>query len=114
MKIKRLVDEIPWGPHPIAADVELKPLVTWKEDNASVTCMLVKIPAGKDVPEHIHNDQDDILFPLSGHGVMWVEGVGDFALVPGVVVRVPKGVRHKIAEVTEELVVYDVFSPHLI
>ncbi|CAB1057691.1 hypothetical protein D1BOALGB6SA_2444 [Olavius sp. associated proteobacterium Delta 1] len=42
---------------------------------------------------------------------MHVEGTGAFALEPGVVVRVPIGVKHKIINVTEELVIYDVFHP---
>ena len=35
--------------------------------------------------------QDDILYPLQGKAAMWVEGVGDFTLEPGMIVRVPKG-----------------------
>jgi mannose-6-phosphate isomerase-like protein (cupin superfamily) len=45
---------------------------------------------------------------------MWVEGVGDFSLEPGVIVRVPKGKKHKIADVAEDLLFYDVFFPALI
>ncbi|MGC8659491.1 MAG: cupin domain-containing protein [Desulfomonilaceae bacterium] len=114
MEVKRFVEDVSWTPHPVVAGVQVKPLVTQREHSAAVTCMLVKIPVGKDVPEHIHADQDDILFPLEGSGVMWVDGTGEFPLTPGMVVRVPKGVRHKIGQVTEELVVYDVFSPYLI
>ncbi|MBN2809370.1 MAG: hypothetical protein JXR80_07740 [Deltaproteobacteria bacterium] len=44
---------------------------------------------------------------------MWVEGKGEFILQPGVIVRVPKGTKHRITEVTEALLVYDVFSPAL-
>ncbi len=84
-----------------------------KNIGADVTCMLVKIPAGKHVAEHVHADQDDILFPLAGKAVMWVDGVGEFPLIPGVVVRVPKGTRHKIEKVTEELLIHDVFCPYL-
>jgi len=32
-------------------------------------------------------------------------------LVPGVVVRVPSGAKHKIFNVTEALMIYDVFQP---
>ena len=42
---------------------------------------------------------------------MYVEGAGDFSLEPGVVVRVPIGAKHKIFNVTEELIIYDVFHP---
>jgi mannose-6-phosphate isomerase-like protein (cupin superfamily) len=42
---------------------------------------------------------------------MYVEGAGNFALEPGVVVRVPMGAKHKIFNVTEDLLIYDVFHP---
>jgi mannose-6-phosphate isomerase-like protein (cupin superfamily) len=42
---------------------------------------------------------------------MYVEGNGKLQLAPGVVVRVPIGVKHKIFNVTTELVIYDVFHP---
>ena len=42
---------------------------------------------------------------------MYVEGAGNLELKPGVVVRVPIGVKHRIFNVTEELLLYDVFQP---
>ena len=42
---------------------------------------------------------------------MYVDGTGTFPLKPGVIVRVPFGVKHKISNVTEELIFYDVFHP---
>lgn len=114
MDIKGKIEDIPWVPHPVIQGISIKPLISNKEHNLNVTCMLVNVPAGKEVPEHIHAEQDDILFPLQGKAVMWVEGVGDFSLEPGVIVRVPKGRKHKITNVVAELLVYDVFFPALI
>ena len=111
MEIFTSVDSLSWVPHPIAEGVEIKPLVTKKDDNLDVTCVLVKIPAGKDIPEHIHETQADILYPLQGRAKMYVEGAGNLELKPGVVVRVPVGAKHKIFNVTEELLIYDVFQP---
>jgi len=111
MEICTSVDSLSWAPHPIAEGVEIKPLVTKKGDNLDVTCVLVKIPAGKDIPEHIHETQADILYPLQGSAEMYVEGAGNLELKPGVVVRVPVGAKHKIFNVTEELLIYDVFQP---
>lgn len=42
---------------------------------------------------------------------MWVDGSGSFPLEPGCVVLVPKGTKHKIENVSEELLLYDVFWP---
>jgi quercetin dioxygenase-like cupin family protein len=105
------IDSLSWSPHPVAEGVEIKPLVTKKDHGLDVTCVLVKVPVGIEVAEHIHETQADILYPLQGRGEMFVEGAGNLAIEPGVVVRVPMGVRHRIFNVTEELLLYDVFQP---
>ncbi len=114
MEVYRSVEEVSWMPHPTVRGVTIKPLISKKEHGLNVTCMLVNVPAGKEVPEHIHEEQDDILYLLQGKAVMWVDGTGDFSLEPGVIVRVPKGKKHKIFDVTQDLLVYDVFCPALI
>ncbi|MBE9573367.1 MAG: cupin domain-containing protein [Proteobacteria bacterium] len=114
MKVNRSVDKISWVPHPTAQGVKIKPLISEKEHGLDVTCMLVNVPAGKEVPEHIHENQEDILYPLQGRAVMWVDGTGNFSLEPGVIVRVPKGKKHKITNITEDLLIYDVFFPALL
>jgi len=72
------MEKIPWVSHPIAEGVQIKPFISEKEHGLAVTCMLVKIPAGKGVAEHIHPNQDDILYPLAGRAAMWVDGAGKF------------------------------------
>lgn len=114
MDVYRSVEEIAWIPHPTADGVQVKSLITKKEQGTDVTCMLVRIPVGDKVPEHVHADQDDILFILAGRGVMWVDGIGEFLLANSIVVRVPKGTPHRIENVTEDLLIYDVFSPYLL
>ena len=113
MKVQRSVDNIPWVPHPTAQGVRIKPMISEKEHGLNVTCMLVNIPVDKEVPEHIHDSQDDIIYPLQGKASMWVDGTGIFSLEPGVIVRVPKGTKHRVYDVAEELLVYDVFFPAL-
>ncbi len=111
MEICTNLDSLPWAPHPIAEGVGIKPLVTKKDHGLDATCVLVKIPAGRQIAEHIHETQADILYPLRGSATMYVEGAGNIELKPGVVIRVPIGAKHKIFNVTEELLIYDVFQP---
>ncbi|MEM5788153.1 MAG: cupin domain-containing protein [Syntrophobacteraceae bacterium] len=113
MDTYRLLKDIAWRSHPIAEGVSIKHFISAKEQDLDVTCMLVKVPVGIEVPEHVHSTQDDILYPLAGRAVMWVDGAGEFILEPGAVIRVPKGIRHKISRVEEELLILDVFSPAL-
>jgi quercetin dioxygenase-like cupin family protein len=108
------VEELEWQPHPTAKGVEIKVLVSEATQGTDVTCMLVRIGCGMEVPEHVHDHSDDILYPLVGKARMWVEGSGDFALEPGVIVRVSQGTKHRIFDVSEELLLYDVFWPALL
>jgi quercetin dioxygenase-like cupin family protein len=114
VKAYRSVKDISWIPHPTADRVEIKPMISKGEHGLDVTCMLVHVPAGGEVPEHIHAGQEDILYPLKGKAMMWVEEIGEFSLEPGVIVKVPPGTKHKITDVDEDLLIYDVFFPALI
>ena len=111
MEIYKTVADISWRPHPLLREISIKPLVTKKEDGLNVTCMLVRIQAGQEIPVHIHEEQVDILYPLQGKAEMYVHGAGTFPLKPGIVVRVPKNTKHNVFNVTEELLIYDVFQP---
>ncbi|NQU13548.1 MAG: cupin domain-containing protein [Desulfobacteraceae bacterium] len=68
------------------------------------------VPKDSEVPEHVH-EEDDIPHPDKGRAIMWVDGSGSFPLEPRCVVLVPKGTKHKIENVSEELRLYDVFWP---
>jgi len=114
MKPNINVEELKWQPHKTAKGVEIKPLISKAVQGTDVTCMLVRIGRGLEVREHIHENCDDILYPLSGRARMAVEGRKDFALEPGVIVRVPKGTKHGIYDVSEDLLIYDVFWPALL
>lgn len=109
MKPNIHVEELEWQPHKTVEGVEIKVLISKAVQGTGVTCMLVRIGRGLKVPEHIHEDSDDILYPLSGKAKMWVEGSGEFSLEPGVIVRVPQGTKHRIYDVSEDLLIYDVF-----
>lgn len=112
-KVRRNVEDIGWIPHPTAKGVTIKSLVTRKDDGADVSCILILVPKDGEVPEHVHEEQDDILYPLKGRAIMWVDGSGFFPLEPGCVVRVPRRTKHKIENVSEDLLLYDVFWPAL-
>jgi quercetin dioxygenase-like cupin family protein len=114
MKPNIHVEELEWQPHKTAKGVEIKVLVSKAAQGTDVTCLLVRIGRGLEVPEHIHETSDDILYPLSGRARMAVEGSEEFVLQPGVIVRVPRGTKHRIYDVSEDLLIYDVFWPALL
>lgn len=114
MKPNISVEELTWQPHKTAKGVEIKLLISKAVQGTDVTCLLVRISRGLEVAEHIHENSDDILYPLSGKARMWVEGSGEFSLEPGVIVRIPQGTKHRIYDVSEGLLIYDVFWPALL
>jgi quercetin dioxygenase-like cupin family protein len=100
-----------WEDHPSVKNVSIKKIVTKEQfGEESPSIIMVKIPAHVEVPEHIHDTSEDILFILSGSGTMWIDEIGDMKLQKGTVVRVPRNTKHRIFDVSEELLVYDVFS----
>ena len=106
------VEDVNWEPHPFL-DIEIKKLVSKEKDGADVTILLAKLPKGQKIPEHVHEESDDILFPLEGKGKIVVEGTGEFALFPGVLVRIPRNTKHRVfAE--ENLLYFDVFAPPML
>lgn len=108
-KIYKQFENVKWEPHPMNHNVQLGFILTKKDDDVEITSLLARIPRGEVVPEHTH-EVHDILCPLSGKGKVWIKGLGDFEMKPGVIVNVPPGAVHKVYDVTEELTVYDVFS----
>jgi mannose-6-phosphate isomerase-like protein (cupin superfamily) len=115
MEVLFTTDSLAWVPHPTVSDVFIKKIVTMEAfGQESPSIIMVRIPVGVVVPDHIHENSEDILFILSGSATMWIDGVGEVPLREGSVIRVPRNTKHRIFDVTAELLVYDVFSPGIL
>ena len=108
--VKRL-NEITEEPHPFLHGVTMRTLLSKRDENADTTCIIVRCDKGSEIEEHIHTEQDDIIYVLAGEATMWIEDRGSFTLESGVFVVVPKGLKHRTYNVKEELLLYDVFTP---
>ena len=111
MGLVRRADEVPEEPHPFLKRVKMRTLLSRRDDGADVTCLLVRCGVGSEIEEHVHLDQEDIIYVLEGEATMWAEGLGEFTVGPGTFVVVPWGRRHRTFDVKEDLLVYDVFYP---
>lgn len=100
-----------WESHPLVKEVLLNFIITKKDNEAGVTCLFVKIPKGRGIPEHSHELSNDIIVPLEGKATIWIKGIGECEMRRGVVINIPKGVKHKIFDVTEDVFAFDVFNP---
>lgn len=105
--------ELAWAPHRLNQKILTKPLLTKEKHGAEATVVYVYVPAGEGVPEHVHDEQDDIVYLVSGEIVVWVDGLGEVRLSEGDLVRVPKGTKHW-ARAEKDSYVLDVFVPPLL
>lgn len=71
-------------------------------------------PANKHAPAHVHHQEEEILYVLSGRGRMYFDGKAE-AIGPGTFMLVPPGVEHSLEATTgEDLKVFYVFSPPVV
>jgi quercetin dioxygenase-like cupin family protein len=105
--------ELKWEPHPQLKTAKVAYLLSNRDEQAQLTCMLVRLPKGTKVERHVHPNSDDIIYVLEGKATMWVDNVGDVPMVKGAFIRIPKGVSHQPHDIEEDLLAYDVFYPFL-
>jgi mannose-6-phosphate isomerase-like protein (cupin superfamily) len=103
--------EMDWNPHPKFPGVEIAYMLTRKEDDVDMTCAIVHWKVGAEIPRHIHEDSDDILYILKGKAKIWIDGYGDIPLKAGSFVRVPMGVEHQPHDIEEDLLAHDTWFP---
>lgn len=110
-KTFKMIKDEEWESHPLVKDILLNLVIGKADNDAVVTCYFVKIPEGQEIPLHFHESSNDIIVPLSGKAKIWVKGIGEFKMVKGAIVNVPKGIPHRVFDVTEGFLAFDVFSP---
>jgi mannose-6-phosphate isomerase-like protein (cupin superfamily) len=111
MSIVRSIGEIEETEHPFLKNVGMRILYSKRDDGSDITCFIVRCNIGSEIEEHVHLEENDIIYVLQGRATMWIEDRGHFSLEPGLFVVVPKGLKHRTYDVTEELLIYDVFTP---
>jgi mannose-6-phosphate isomerase-like protein (cupin superfamily) len=105
------VEQVPEEPHPFLRGVSMRTLLSRRDDGADATCLLVRCQEGSEIEEHVHEEQDDIIYVLEGEATMWIEGTGEFPLTPGTFVAVSRGRHHRTYDVRKGLLIYDTFTP---
>ena len=103
--------EIEWQKHPEFEGVWIKVLQSKKDHGSLATVIVTRIPKGGGVPVHVHQKSDDILYILDGMAEMEIDGIGTFEMQKGGCLRVPKNTKHRIFNVTKDLILYDVWAP---
>ncbi len=115
MKEKILnTNEIEWQPHPQVAGLKIIEMLSRRNDQAELTCALVKTKVGVVTDRHVHENSEDIFYIIRGKGKLFLENVGDVILEPGVFVRIPPNTLHGLYDVEEELLALDIWFPALV
>jgi mannose-6-phosphate isomerase-like protein (cupin superfamily) len=107
----KVLDAVKWTPHPSFKGVEIAYLLTKKDDGLDMTYTLVHWKVGAEIPRHIHENSDDILYFIQGRAEIWIDGIGDVPVSAGSFVRIPKGVLHQPHNVTEDVIAQDTWFP---
>jgi quercetin dioxygenase-like cupin family protein len=106
-------DEIRWEPHPQLKAAKVGYLLSKRDENADLTCLLVHLPVGTEVEKHTHDESDDIIYVVKGKATMWIDQVGDVPMVEGAFIRIPKGVLHQPHHIEEDVLAFDIYYPAL-
>jgi quercetin dioxygenase-like cupin family protein len=110
-QVKKEIDKVDWEGHFMDKDSRIKWIYTREKDGAPITVMLIELAKGITLPDHRHQDQPDLVYPIKGKATMYIEGEGEFPLEPGTVVMVPPNTTHAIRNVEETVLLYNVFAP---
>ncbi len=103
--------EIQWQDHPRMRLGQFKVFYSKEKHGSLATIQVIKVQKGGGNDLHVHEESDDILYILSGRAKMEIEGVGAVEMRKGSCIRIPKNVKHRIYDVAEELIAFDVFAP---
>lgn len=106
-------EDIKWEPHPQLANAKVAYLLSKRDENMDLTCVLVHLPPGTKVEKHSHDNSDDIVYVVKGKAKMWIDQIGDVPMHEGTFLRIPKGVLHQPYDIEEDFIAYDVFYPFL-
>ena len=104
--------DIKWEEHPVFSGLKSTMLVSNRDEQMDLTCMLTRVSAGTVIAMHTHTC-DEIIYVIEGDAVMSIEGMSDIRMTPGTFLRIPRSVKHQPHSVKKEILAYNVFYPFL-
>ncbi|PKP61615.1 cupin [Candidatus Atribacteria bacterium HGW-Atribacteria-1] len=105
--------ELNWNAHLAFKGVFLKHLVKGENTEGKFSCHLVKVEAGCEIGEHIHEEQWELHEIIEGAG-KGVLANKEIVYKLGVSIVIPKGVKHKVIAGENDLYLLAKFAPALI
>jgi mannose-6-phosphate isomerase-like protein (cupin superfamily) len=69
---------------------------------------------GSMIPDHVHDNSEEVLFLISGHAKIVIEGEGEYEIGPETAFYSPLGKKHRVENIgNEPLRIVWVYSPPL-
>jgi putative monooxygenase len=81
-------------------------------ENVSMGMNITEV--GSMIPDHVHNESEEVLFLISGRAKIVIEGVGEWEIGPETAFYSPRGIKHRVENIGDEpLRIVWVYSPPL-
>jgi mannose-6-phosphate isomerase-like protein (cupin superfamily) len=82
-------------------------------DNVSRGMNITEV--GSMIPDHVHEESEEVLFLISGRAKIVIEGEGEWEIGPETAFYSPIGVKHRVENIGDEpLRIVWVYSPPLL
>ena len=82
-----------------------------KEDMVPASVRMVQIKAGGEFPSEVHDESDEIGYLVTGKGKVFIEEAGEKEVHPGTFWYVPKGAKHTLIRVDEDVTLFCIHIP---
>ena len=107
------IDDIAWNKHSSCHGVFLKHLVTGAETDGKFSFHLVRVQAGCEISEHIHQTNWELHEVVAGNAIGYL-GDKTISYVPGTTIVIPEGKKHKVVAGEQDLFLFATFIPALV
>jgi mannose-6-phosphate isomerase-like protein (cupin superfamily) len=57
---------------------------------------------GSQIPDHVHEESEELLFLISGHAKIVIDGIGEWEIGPETAFYSPIGVKHRVENIGDE------------
>ena len=113
METVKNLGDVDWKAHATCPGVSLKHYITGSMTDGKFSCHLVRVQAGCEISEHIHEANWELHEVIGGKGTGELAGKS-MAYEAGVTVVIPQGEVHRVAAADEDVYLWAKFIPALL
>ena len=107
-----VVNQLPWNEHPTFSGVALKHLITGKDTDYKFSSHIVRIKAGCEIGNHIHEGKWELHEVIQGSGKCIISDQ-QISYSAGTIATIPADIPHRV-QANEDLYLLAKFVPALL